>query len=119
MNYELIKIDGDIAYLLEKSTGVVVRTRVEDRTGLPRPIEVIYDKPAPNITPRGNWAPQTSAYIPQTGGNSRPLVPSGFKQPEPKLDLPDKPAYMPPPPHLAGVMIKEGMLGAATEMRTA
>ena len=126
--YELVKIEGNIAYLLDTVEGRVLKTSIDDRTGnddgMRKPQYI------PNQTTQGDpqkigtalpFAPRL-IDVPNTGGTTarESFVPSVFRNDMNAIKeilLPDKPVYVPPPPHLAGVMIPEGNPGSATETR--
>jgi len=114
MNYEIVKItregNVEIAYLFDRAGGRLIKTLVEDRTGgHSAPMEVIYEPSVredamrpyvPSVTPR-----KDGGFIPTgiASGQNRPVP----RTETPRMDLPDKPAYSPPPPGL-GQMFREG-----------
>ena len=106
---EFLKIEGDYAYLFDKETGHVIKTVIEDRTGscVVKPIDIIYDEP---VGAPGNHAPfiapgHKNSATGREEFKSTGIVPKGFRSyEEEKTDLPDKPAYAPPPAALASMM---------------
>lgn len=128
MNYDVVKIATEngmeVAYLLNHKTGRIEKHLVEDKTGMPHlasPESFIerddFTFPVRPVLMPGREGPNT-VKIPAT------LVPGGFKvsaedlartmEAKQKAELPDKPAPLKPPPHLANVFG-----GTAEEKRTA
>lgn len=126
MNYDLIKISFDentgqeVAYLLDKQSGRLMKVFVEDMTRGARRMEPVRmpdrELAAPVYPPRSAFQEERPYVPPEHAGG---FVPKAFKDavPPPAPELPLKPPPLRPPPHLAGVMIEADSPGAAVETR--
>jgi len=118
MGYEIIKIVSvnglEVAYLLDKQQGKVIKMLVEDRTGhgKDRPVDIVYE--APSVFALGQTKGQTrttmnDSYVPYSDnpGTTGGMIPRGiteknvvdvdFESKGPHPELPDKPIAVPPP----------------------